>query len=346
MLNGPGSLLGDDRTVDVETTMQNADRLRIVAMGGGTGMKALLSGLHKYDVDVTAIITVADDGGSSGRLRRDFDIPPPGDIRNCLVALSDADPLIGELFQYRFEESILKGHSFGNLFIAVLTKLSGDFRTAIERARSLLSVRGQVLPSTDRKVVLTAEHPDGTKSTGEQAISASRKSIVRMSLVPKPPPVSEEIEKVLEAADVVCFGPGSLYTSITPNLLVPGMVDAVNRSNARTLYIANLMTQPGETDGCSLEMHVRSLLGLSGGLRIDEIVSRSEGLDAERAGTYLREGAQPVDDDLSIDAILGVPIRRLPLIDAGSHIRHSPALLSAIVVEAARRRRAAAGGRS
>lgn len=314
-------------------------KLRIVALGGGTGMKALLSGLHAYDVDICAIITVADDGGSSGRLRRDFDIPPPGDIRNCLVAMSDADPLIGELFQYRFGESILKGHSFGNLFLAVLTKISGDFRTAIERARSLLSVRGKVIPSTDRKVVLVAEHPDGTKSTGEQAISNSGRTITRISLVPKPPPISEEIREHLAQADVICLGPGSLYTSITPNLLVPGMVEAVNASPARVIYIANLMTQPGETDGFDLQGHVRALVGLGPGLRIDEVVMRSDVLDSDRTARYAEQRSHPVDLTPPMDSVLGVQVVRRPVVEDGNHIRHAPALIAEAVIDAAKGKR-------
>ena len=300
-----------------------SEKLRIVALGGGTGMKALLSGLHKHDVDVCAVITVADDGGSSGRLRRDFDIPPPGDIRNCLVSMSDADPLIGELFQYRFEDSILRGHNFGNLFLAVLTRLSGDFRTAIERARTLLSVRGNVIPSTDRKVVLVAEHPDGTKSTGEQAISHSGRTISRISLVPIPPPVSAEIEDYLASADVICLGPGSLYTSILPNLLVPGMTEAVNRSQASVAYIANLMTQPGETDGFDLRAHVTTLTSAGNGLRIDSVIARFD------------DGPQ----------IAGIPLRRLPIISDESNVRHSPDRLAAAVLDVALAHRSRGGSR-
>lgn len=310
------------------------ENIKIVALGGGTGMKALLSGLHKRAVDICAIITVADDGGSSGRLRRDFDIPPPGDIRNCLVAMSDADPLIGELFQYRFEASILKGHAFGNLFLAVLTKLSGDFRTAIERARSLLSVRGEVIPATSEKVVLVAEHPDGTKSTGEQAISHSGKTITRISLVPKPPPISEEIAKKIAEADLICLGPGSLYTSITPNLLVPGMPAAINQSKAAVVYVANLMTQPGETDRFDLESHLRALMSIDVGLRIDTVVSRVEELDGESLRRYSLESSDPIEKDISQDRVLGVPILRRKLVQAGSQIRHDPELLADAVLQA------------
>lgn len=306
-------------------------RRQIVAIGGGTGMHALLKGLTARDVDVCAIITVADDGGSSGRLRKDFDIPPPGDIRNCLVALADAkDPILGELFQYRFEDSIIKGHSFGNLFIAVLTKLTGDFRGAIERARQLLGVRGKVIPATEMKVVLVAEHHDGTKSTGESAIGKSRKPIQRIRLLPRPPAISEEIRSHLRGADVICIGPGSLYTSICPNLLVPGMTQEINASDAEVLCIANLMTQPGETDDFTLADHIRVLRTLDEPLVIDRILCHSDPIAHERIERYAEEGSRPID--VAVDAVDGVPVERCDLVDVGIHIRHSPERLAAAVL--------------
>lgn len=308
-------------------------RPQIVAIGGGTGMHALLKGLAARDVDVCAIITVADDGGSSGRLRKDFDIPPPGDIRNCLVALADArDPILGDLFQYRFEDSIIKGHSFGNLFIAVLTKLTGDFRGAIERARHLLGVRGKVIPATEMKVVLVAEHHDGSKSTGETAIGASRKPIRRIRLLPRPPVISEEIRGHLASADVICIGPGSLYTSICPNLLVPGMADAINASDAEVLCIANLMTQPGETDDFTLADHIGVLKTLDEPLEIDGVLCHSDPITSERIERYAEEGSRPiaVDDDLA--ETLGVRVESYDLLDVGVHIRHSPERLAEAVL--------------
>ena len=204
-----------------------ATNRKVVVFGGGTGISAALEGIKESGSEVTAIVTVADDGGSSGRLRKDYHMLPPGDIRNCLVALSDGDPLLGELFNYRFEDSILKGHSFGNLFLAVLTRLTGDFRAAVDRARGLRGVTNRVIPSTSTRVVLVARHPDGTRSTGEQCISRGGKPISGMELKPQPPSISDEIKGVIAEADLLVLGPGSLFTSLVPNLLVPGMPEAL-----------------------------------------------------------------------------------------------------------------------
>ena len=291
-------------------------------------MTALLRGLKDRVSDLAAVVTVADDGGSSGRLRRAFDIPPPGDIRNCLVALSDADPIVAELFQYRFDDSVLKGHSFGNLFIAVLTELSGDFRMAIERARALLMVQGQVIPSTERKVVLVAEHPDGSKSTGEQAISRAGKRVTDIDLVPTPPPISEEIAMLIGDADLVCLGPGSLYTSIVPNLLVPGMVTRLSEARAPVIYVANLMTQPGETDDMSLEEHVDALLAIDGELRIDAVLVSSDGLPDDVLRRYARENSDRLHLDPDVDTVAGIPVIRADLVAPGAQIRHDPERLA------------------
>ena len=306
---------------------------RIVALGGGTGLHALLRGLHQRGDELCALITVADDGGSSGRLRKDFAIPPPGDIRNCLVALSDADPILGELFQYRFEQSVLKGHAFGNLFIAVLARLSGDFRGAIERARALLGVRGRVIPSTDQMVVLVAEHPDGTKSTGETAISASDKPIDRIRLVPRPPRVSAEIAEVIENADLVILGPGSLYTSIVPNLLVPGMIELLNQAKAKVLLVSNLMTQPGETGGFDFEDHLKALQSLDGDIEIDMVLTAMDQIGPNRIHRYAEAGAEPVRCPAGVDTVRGVTVHRAKIIEHGERARHDPGLLAEAIHE-------------
>jgi len=310
---------------------------KIVALGGGTGLHALLRGLHQRGDDLTALITVADDGGSSGRLRKDFAIPPPGDIRNCLVALSDADPILGELFQYRFEQSVLEGHAFGNLFIAVLAKLTGDFRGAIERARALLGVRGRVIPSTDSMVVLVADHPDGTKSTGETAISRSNKLIEKIHLTPRPPWVCKEIREVIQAADLIVLGPGSLYTSIIPNLLVPGMIDAINAAPGKVLLVSNLMTQPGETGDFSFEDHQRALQSLDGDLKIDVVVTASDLIDPDRQLRYADAGSVPVRCDEGIELVMGALIHRAPIIADGENARHNPDRLAVAVHDALER---------
>ncbi|MEZ6197630.1 MAG: uridine diphosphate-N-acetylglucosamine-binding protein YvcK [Planctomycetota bacterium] len=304
---------------------------RVVAIGGGDGLHALVRGLVADRAEVTAILTVADDGGSSGRLRKEFDIPPPGDIRRCLVALSQADPLIGELFEYRFTDAYLKGHSFGNLFIAVLTQLSGDFRQAIERARELLGASGRVIPATDRKVVLVAEHRDGSKSTGQQAIAQSGKPIAAIRLVPRPPSVSEEIREALAQADLICVGPGSLYTRIAPNLLVPGMVEAINASKAPVVWVANLMTQPGETDGYSAADHLRVFQEFRPALRIDRILVPSEAPGEAQRELYAGSGAEFVDYEGRLGPRAPEVVAR-PFIASGDKVRHDPRQLAAALL--------------
>lgn len=308
-------------------------RTHIVAFGGGAGLHALLTGLAARDARVTAVLTVADDGGSSGRLRKEFDIPPPGDIRRCLVALSSADPVIGELFEYRFTDSYLKGHSFGNLFIAVLTRLSGDFRQAIERAHNLLGARGKVIPATNQKVVLVAEHEDGSKSTGQQAIASAGKPIRDLKLLPKPPAVSDEIRDEILSADLICLGPGSLYTRIAPNLLVPDMVACINAAPAPVVYVANLMTQPGETDGFTLRDHLDVFAKLDPPLSVDIVLVPEDQVDARRVHEYSVSGAELVRNDIRGDE---APLRRARFIALGDKVRHDPDRLAAALLGLAR----------
>ncbi len=281
---------------------------RVTVIGGGTGISPCLSGIKHLTELVTAIVTVADDGGSSGRLRKDYDMLPPGDIRNCLVALSSAEPLLADLFNYRFDDALLRGHSFGNLFLAVLTKLTGDFRQAIERARMILDVRGVVLPSTTQRVVLVAEHPDGTKSTGEQWISRSQKAIVRLHLRPTPPPISSEIRAAVEDADLLVIGPGSLFTSIVPNLLVPGMCAAIEACKGRVVHVANLVTQPGETDGFDLERHVRAIQEIGGLKRLDMVLAHRGDIPAAIVDRYKASGAEVLRAPPLGERICGIPI--------------------------------------
>lgn len=309
-------------------------RPSVVAIGGGDGLHRLLSGLNDAGTDICAIVTAADDGGSSGRLRKDFDIPPPGDVRRCLVALSRNDPLLGELFQYRFDDSFLKGHCFGNLFIAVLTKLTGDFRLAIDRARDLLGVEGLVIPSTDRKVVLVADHDDGTRSTGEQAIAHAGRSIVRLSLSPKPPDVSVEIRDRLAHADLICLGPGSIYTSILPNLLVPGMVAAINASRARTVFVANLLTQPGETDGFDLADHLRAFGRIVPDLEIDVVLAHAGSPAPDELERRAPPGALALPPVLGTEHA-GMRLVTAPIVEMSGKVRHDPAKLAEAVLRRA-----------
>jgi len=232
----------------------------IVAIGGGTGLSTLLKGLKNYSSNITAIVTVSDDGGSSGILRKQLGVQPPGDIRNCLAALSNEEPILTRLFQYRFSGgSGLEGHSFGNLFLSALTTITGSLEKAVQASSKVLAVQGQVLPATNIDVMLWAELEDGEKIFGESNISKSKKLISRIGYLPEnPPALSSALESIREA-DLIILGPGSLYTSLLPNLLVPEIVDALLQSNAPKIYISNLMTQPGETDGLDVYQHIKSI---------------------------------------------------------------------------------------
>jgi uncharacterized cofD-like protein len=232
---------------------------KVVALGGGTGMSNLLSGLKSYTADITAVISVADDGGSSGKLRREFDILPPGDIRKCLIALSDDAPLMEQLLRYRFPEEELSGHSFGNLFLTVLTRLSGDFGEAVREANRMLSVRGRVLPATLESIVLVAAHPDGSQTIGQRKVSESTNPIERVRLEPAPPRAAADILRAITAADMIVLGPGSLYTSVIPNLLIPGIPEAIAASPAVCVYVANVAATEGETRGMSLADHITAI---------------------------------------------------------------------------------------
>ena len=235
---------------------------KIVVIGGGTGLSVALRGLKEFTSHLTAIVTVADDGGSSGRLRRDLGVLPPGDFRNCLVALADVEPLMEMLFQYRFNAGSpdLDGHSFGNLFIVAMSEVTGDFERALREASRVLAVRGQVLPSTLENVTLCAELGEAGMVQGESKVSQSRVPIERVFLQPKNPAAYPEAVKAIHEADMVVVGPGSLFTSVLPNLLVRGVADALINSNAIKVYVCNVATQPGETDGFRISDHLDALL--------------------------------------------------------------------------------------
>ncbi len=248
---------------------------RVVALGGGTGMSTLLYGLKDYTAQVTAVISVADDGGSSGRLRREFDMVPPGDIRKCLVALSDESPLLNDLMSYRFRETELSGHSFGNLFLTVLWQLTGDFGEAVRQAGRILAIRGRVIPATLDRISLVARYEDGSITVGQREISESTKRISRIELRPKPGPASQDIVSAIEAADLVVVGPGSLYTSVLPNLLIEGVTEAIRRTSALKVYVANVATREGETAGYSLKDHLDAVAAHAGGLPFDAVLVNS-----------------------------------------------------------------------
>ena len=317
----------------------------IVAIGGGTGLSTLLSGLKRYSSHITAIVTVADDGGSSGVLRRELGVLPPGDIRNCLAALSTEEPLLTRLFQYRFSAgSGLEGHSFGNLFLSALSAITGSLETAITASSRVLAGQGQVVPATNADVRLWAELEDGTRIEGESAIGKARSPIVRMGCLPEKPPALPRALEAIAHADLILLGPGSLYTSLLPNLLVPELVTAIQRSRAPRLYICNLMTQPGETDGLDVSGHLRAIeaqlasLGVSKRL-FDCVLAQEPINESALLAHYRKLGAEPVICDSRQLQQEGFDVMQAPL--QGSRptatLRHDPRSLALAVMRFYRR---------
>ena len=297
----------EGRLMDVIYERRHLDRgYRIVAIGGGTGLSTLLRGLKEYTSNLTAIVTVADDGGSSGRLRHELGVLPPGDIRNCLVALADDESTMAELFQYRFHDGDgLTGHSFGNLFIAAMCGIAGDFDRAIKESSRVLAIKGRVLPSTLANVALEATLSDGSVVRGETAISHTHSRIESVRLIPDQcEPLDEAIEAIL-AADAIILGPGSLYTSVMPNLLVPGIAGAIESSMAFKIYVCNIMTQPGETDDMTAGDHVRALLEGTKRHVFDYALINVE-QPHRLVKRYELEGAYQVRPDVKAVAALGV----------------------------------------
>ncbi|MDD5561938.1 MAG: YvcK family protein [Candidatus Omnitrophica bacterium] len=271
---------------------------RIVAVGGGTGLSVLLSGLKSYSSNISAIVTVADDGGSSGRLRQQFDVLPPGDIRNCLVALADAPALMRDLFQFRFDtNSEFSGHSFGNLFLTVMTRLTGDFEKAIKETSKVLALRGQVIPSTLGDVTLVAHYNDGSMVKGEGQIPKARKTINSVSLTPEQPLATPDAIKAIKEAQIIVLGPGSLYTSIIPNLLIKEISREIAESEAIKVYVCNVMTQPGETDGYSVCDHIKALVAHSSARILDYCIVNNGEVPLEVLKRYSGENSLLVFND-------------------------------------------------
>lgn len=301
----------------------------ITVIGGGTGLSVLLRGIKNATSNITAVVTVADDGGSSGRLREELGIIPPGDLRNCLVALADTEPLMEKLFQHRFGgQNNLTGHSFGNLFIAAMSEVVGDVETALKESSKVLAVKGLVVPSTTRRVRLAATMEDGSIVEGESQIPLAQKRIHRVHLYPPDvEPVPSSIDAI-HNADAIILGPGSLYTSILPNLLVDGIAEAVRSSKAVKIYICNVMTQPGETDGYTASMHAKAILDHAGEGVIDYILVNSAPIAEEMRGAYALEGAYPVEVDEAAIEALGVKFIKADLINETNVVRHDPVKLA------------------
>ena len=306
---------------------------RMVAIGGGTGIPTLLRGMKEYTANISAVVTVADDGGSSGRLRTEFGILPPGDIRNCLIALADIEPLMERLFQHRFTNGEgLAGHPFGNLFILAMTEATGDFYQAVRAASEVLAVRGRVLPSTLDHVVLRAELADGRMVSGESAIGKAGSSIRRVFLdrADGGEPISalDDVIAAIQEAELIVLGPGSLYTSIIPNLLVPGVADAIRQSSALKIYVCNVMTEPGETDGFKVSDHIKAMIDHAGYGVMDICLVNTRAVPARVRERYREQGAEPVVLDPAAHR-LGVQVVARDLLRVeGDYVRHDPEKLA------------------
>ena len=309
-------------------------RPRIAALGGGTGLASLLRGLKREPMDLTAIVTVADDGGSSGRLRRELGVLPPGDIRNCLVALADDESLLSRLFQHRFAEGDLSGHSFGNLFLAALTEVSGGFDLAVQESSRVLKIRGRVLPSTLEQIRLWAERADGDVVSGETRIAAGPGACRRVWLEPEPAAHAPALDAIREA-DLVLLGPGSLFTSVLPHVAVPEVAEALTAARGRRAYVCNVMTQPGETDGFDAADHLERVLDAAPG-GVDTIVVHEGPLDPEGAAAYAAQGQEPVRTDRDRLRGLGIQVVAGDLAEPGRVVRHSPAALATVLMDLVR----------
>ncbi|SJZ41655.1 gluconeogenesis factor YvcK family protein [Selenihalanaerobacter shriftii] len=306
----------------------------IVVIGGGTGLPTMLRGIKEFTSNITAVVTVADDGGSSGILRDELDILPPGDIRNCLVALANTEVLMEKLFQYRFDTGQeLSGHSFGNLFIATMTKVIGDFEEAIKESSKVLAIKGRVLPSTLEDVTLCAETKDGSIVKGESKIPEVDKEIKRVFLKPDDCNSLPEVIKSIKEADAIVLGPGSLYTSVIPNLLVSELSGAIKESDALKIYNCNIMTQPGETTGYTVGDHVQALYDHAGKGILDYVLVNNEKISSDLLTKYQEEGAEPVDIDFERLEELGVNVVQAPLLNKDNLVRHNPHKLAEVIVK-------------
>ncbi len=329
-------------------TYSSSDRrgLNLVALGGGTGLSTLLSGLKRlvgerhlhnsWIASLSAIVTVSDDGGSSGRLREELQMLPPGDIRNCMIALSEDSNLISRLFRHRFRgDGELGGHSFGNLFLAALAEVTGDFTEAVRLSSEVLASKGHIYPATISDVRLVAELENGDVVRGETQISASRIPIRRLSLEPAQCLPLPEALKAIRGADVITVGPGSLYTSILPNLLVARVSRAIGESAATRIYVCNLMTQPGETDNYTARQHLETIKQYAPEIHFDFVVVNDKRISKEQAERYALEGAYQIGlDDDSLDSVIdsSTQVIRANLLEEGEKVRHNSNVLADVVL--------------
>lgn len=305
---------------------------RIVVIGGGTGLSVLLKGLKKHAADLTAVVTVTDDGGSSGRLRSELGVLPPGDIRNCLVALAETETLMDQVFQHRFQRGEgIKGHNLGNLLLVAMTEITGDFVSAIKEVSRVLAVRGRVIPATLEQVVLGALMEDGTFIVGETAIRSYSKRIDRLYLIPDDClPVPATIEAILDA-DAVILGPGSLYTSVIPNLLVKGINAALADSKAIKIYVSNIMTEQGETDNFTVYDHAKTILSYTE--KLDYVVANNGNIDEERLKRYQEEQAIPVRGSREEFHSLGIELVEADMVSNTDLAWHDSEKLAGVILD-------------
>lgn len=306
---------------------------KIVVIGGGSGISVVLRGLKYLPVDLTAIVTVADDGGSSGFLRKEFDMPAPGDLRNVMVALSNVEPLTEEVFQYRFkEDSFIGGHPLGNLLIIAMKELTGDIRTAVDRLRKLFNIKGKILPATTEKVVLMAEKENGKIVEGESHIPVIGEKIKRVYYKDEVEAPEENL-KALEEADLIIFGIGSLYTSIIPNLLLKGIKESLKKSKAKKIYICNAMQQPGETEGYTVSDHIKAINDNIGEGVIDSVIVDPRDIPQDILVRYKSMNSDKVELDREKIKEYNVELieRDILEIDPKGMVRHHPYKLSAII---------------
>ncbi len=328
---------------EVKVYVPGRKELKIVAIGGGHGLSTMLRGLKRYTKDITAIVTVADDGGGSGMLREDLGILPPGDIRNCILALANTEPTMEQLLDYRFTEGSLAGQSFGNLFLAAMDGISGSFDEAVHRMGEVLAITGRVLPVTNQSVHLEAEFVNGSRVLGESKIFYAKKRndcrIRQVRLVPEhPKPLPESIEAIAQA-DLILLGPGSLYTSIIPNLLVDGVAEAIAKSRALKILVMNIMTQDGESDGYTGADHVRALLHHGAPGIIDVCIANNAVIGEAILAPYRQEGVEQLRLEREEIEAMGIQVEEYPMATGERYIRHDTYALASAIMEVYRRSR-------
>ena len=310
-------------------------KIKVVTIGGGTGLSVLLRGLKKYPLEITAVVTVADDGGSSGKIRSDMNIPSPGDIRNVIAALSDVEPYLEKMFQYRFDSGEVKGHPVGNLMIAAMTDIHGDFSTAVKVMSRILNVRGTVLPTTNDIATLNAVLSDGEIIRGESSITKAGGVIDHVYITPSRVKPNEDVLKAIEEADYIIMGPGSLYTSIIPNLVISNVSEKIRESNAKKIYVCNVMTQHGETDNYSVCDHILAINKHVEENIFDLVIANSREFDDSILSKYHKEKQEPVKIDQEKIEELGIKLIKnndIGIVDNNT-IRHNAEKVSELIYD-------------